>query len=171
MNETTVGDFEDLYERFFESQVDSVVIGVGDPALRRTLFHRVKQEIPGIQWATLVHPSVLIDGRSSFIGEGSIVCAGSIVTTNVKIGKNCAINLSVTVGHDAVISDHCVINPGANISGNVIIGEEVLVGTGSAIIQKVTVGSRSKVGASACVTKNVPDGKTVVGVPAKEMNR
>jgi sugar O-acyltransferase (sialic acid O-acetyltransferase NeuD family) len=171
MNDATSGDLEDLYELFFESQIDRVVIGVGDPTLRRDLFHRVAKEVPGMRWATLVHPSVLIDRRTSTLGDGCIICAGTIITTNVRVGKNCAVNLSVTVGHDAVIEDHCVVNPGANISGNVTIEEASLIGTGSAIIQKIRIGSGATVGASACVTKDVLSGVTVVGVPAREIKR
>lgn len=171
MNDIADGDLEELYFKFFESQIDSVVIGVGDPILRADLFARVARDIPGIRWATLVHPSVIIDKRSSVVGEGSIICAGSIITTNVRVGRNCAVNLSVTIGHDTVVEDHCVINPGANISGNVSIGESVLVGTGAAVIQKLSIGSRSTVGASACVTRDVLADKTVVGVPAKEVRR
>lgn len=171
MSDIASGDLNDLCMKFFEGQIDSVVIGVGDPLLRSDLFQRVTRDISGIRWVTLVHPSVIIDRRSSSVGEGSIICAGSIITTNVRIGRNCAINLSVTIGHDAVIEDHCVINPGANISGNVRIEESVLVGTGASIIQKLSVGKRSIVGASACVTRDVSSDKTVVGVPAKEVKR
>lgn len=171
MNKISDGDLENLYFKFFESQIDSVVIGVGDPILRADLFARVTRDIPGIRWSTLIHPTAIIDKHSSKVGEGSIICAGAIITTNVRVGRNCAVNLRVTIGHDAVIDDHSVINPGANISGNVSIGEAVLVGTGASIIQKLSIGSRSIVGAAACVTKSVPPDKTVVGVPAKEIRR
>jgi sugar O-acyltransferase (sialic acid O-acetyltransferase NeuD family) len=171
MNDATAGDLDDLRHLFFERQIDLAVIGVGDPALRRDLFHRVTRKIPRIQWATLVHPSVLIDRFTSSLGDGCIICAGTIITTNVRVGQNCAVNLSVTVGHDAVIEDHCVINPGANISGCVKLEEASLVGTGAAIIQKIRIGSGATVGAAACVTKDVPVGVTVVGVPAKELKR
>ena len=80
MNDIADGDLEDLYFKFFECQIDSVVIGVGDPILRADLFARVARDIPGIRWSTLIHPSVIIDKRSSVVGEGSIICAGSIIS-------------------------------------------------------------------------------------------
>jgi len=170
-NDKTTGHIFSLKREIEENKIDCVVIGIGDPKVRQEQFNFINDKIPNVSWETLIHPSVMIDRRTSSIGEGSIVCAGTIITTNVSIGKNCVINLSSTVGHDAVIGCHSVINPSSNISGNVVIGEASLIGTGSAIIQKLKLGDFVTVGALACVTKNVESGKTVVGIPAREIKR
>ena len=82
---------------------------------------------------------------SSFVsmGEGNIICAGNILTVNVVLGDFVILNLSCTVGHDAVIESFVTVYPGVNISGCVKIGQGVELGTGSKIIQGIAVGSNS----------------------------
>jgi acetyltransferase-like isoleucine patch superfamily enzyme len=51
------------------------------------------------------------------------------------------------------------------------IGSRCLVGTGATILQYLKLGDEVTVGAGSVVTKDVPAGTTVVGVPAKPLNR
>jgi len=53
------------------------------------------------------------------------------------------------------------------LAGNVEIGEGTLIGMGAAILPHVKIGKWCKIGAGAVVVKDVPDGRTVIGVPAK----
>ena len=64
------------------------------------------------------------------------------------------VNISCTIGHEAVIGRGCVLNPTANISGGVELGSGVLVGTGAQILQYLSIGDNAQVGAGAVVTKN-----------------
>ena len=43
----------------------------------------------------------------------------------------------------------------------------VVVGAGAKILGPITIGANAKVGANSVVIKDVPDHKTVVGIPAK----
>ena len=101
------------------------------------------------------------------IGEGSIICAGNILTVDIQIGKHVIINLDCTVGHDAVLHDFVTLYPSVNVSGITDIGECVELGTGMQIIQGKKVGAGSIVGAGAVVVKDIPDKCVAVGSPAK----
>ena len=81
------------------------------------------------------------------------------------------VNLLCTIGHESVIGRGAVLNPTVNISGGVTIGEGVLIGTGAQVLQYLTVGENATVGAGAVVSKNVEPGTTVVGIPAKPLNK
>lgn len=118
----------------------------------------------------LIHPSVL---NSAFIdiGEGTIICAGNIITTNVTIGKYCQINLACTIGHDCVIGDNVIVSPGCNISGKVKIGNGAYIGTGAKILENIDIGEDAVIGAGAVVTKSIPSGMVAVGIPAKVVKR
>ena len=101
------------------------------------------------------------------MGKGCIVCAGNLITTNVRIGDFVILNLGCTVGHDTVIHDYAAFMPSVNISGEVVIGEGVYVGTGAKIINQLEIGEYAIVGAGAVVSKSLPSHCTAVGVPAK----
>ncbi|NTU69981.1 acetyltransferase [bacterium] len=124
----------------------------------------------GLKAISLIHPSVI---KTPFvqIGEGSIVCAGSVITNNVIIGKHTIININATIGHDSVVGDFCTVSPGCHISGRVTIGNECYIGTGAVILPNLKVGNNSVVGAGAVVTKDVPQGVTVIGIPAKVLEK
>jgi sugar O-acyltransferase (sialic acid O-acetyltransferase NeuD family) len=147
----------------------ALTAAVGDPALREKLVGRAAAA--GFACATLVHPRVEMSEWVE-IGEGTVVCAGNLLTTNIVLGRHVQINLDCTVGHDVVMGDFTTLAPGAHISGWVHFGRGVYVGTGAVIINghegvPLTLGDGAVVGAGACVTKSVAAGTTVVGVPAK----
>ncbi len=141
-----------------------VVCAIGNPIVKKNVLENLR-ESKNI-YPILIHPSVICSD-SVQIDEGAIICAGNIITVDIKIGKHVIINLDCTIGHDAVLGDYTTILPSSNISGNVITEECVSIGTGSAIIQGVTIGKNSIVGAGAVVIKNIPCNSTAVGVPAK----
>jgi sugar O-acyltransferase (sialic acid O-acetyltransferase NeuD family) len=104
------------------------------------------------------------------LGCGNIICAGTIITVNIKIGNHVIINLDCTVGHDTVINDYVTCAPSVNISGQVEIEEGCDIGTNAAIIQGKKIGKWSIIGAGAVVSRDIPPGCTAVGVPAKPLN-
>ena len=115
-------------------------------------------------------PALVFDGvpigPNVTLGEGTIVCAGNILTVDIRVGRHVAINLDCTVGHDVVIGDYATISPGVHVSGNVKIGTGAFIGTGASIIEGVTIGEYAVVAAGAVVTKDVPPMSLVTGVPA-----
>lgn len=144
----------------------SLVIAIGNPVTKKRVLERITN--PLVDYPTLIHPSVWIgDEKFVEIGRGCILCAGVMVTTNVRIGDCVALNLQCTVGHDTVIHDYAAFMPSVNISGEVVIGEGVYVGTGAKIINQLEIGEYTIIGAGAVVAKNLPARCTAVGVPAK----
>ena len=139
-------------------------LAVGSPVAKRRIGVRVAEA--GSPPATLVHPTAWV-GRRVEIGEGSVLCAGTLVTTDVRVGRHVTLNLHCTVGHDVVLGDYVTAAPGVNVSGAVEVGEGGDLGTGSAIIQGVRVGAWSIVGAGSVIVRDVPPNVTSVGIPAK----
>jgi len=148
----------------------AAVIGVGTPSIIQRIaanFHETRT----ISFPNIIHPGTVSDKERLKIGIGNVLCAGVFLTTDIKIGSFNILNLCTTIGHDVEIGDYCVINPGVNISGDVIIGNKCLIGTGATILQNIKISDNVIVGAGAVVTKDIPSGTTVVGVPAKPLNK
>jgi sugar O-acyltransferase (sialic acid O-acetyltransferase NeuD family) len=150
-----------------------VISGIGKPQTREHVME--KASAASLQFATLIHPNTEIS-RWIEIGEGTVICAGNIITTNIKLGAHVQINLDCTIGHDAILGDYTTLAPGVHVSGWVHFGKRVYVGTGAVIINgtedaPLTIGDDAVIGAAACVVKPVPPGVTVVGVPAKPLPR
>jgi len=57
------------------------------------------------------------------------------------------------------------------LASKVVVGDHVDLGAGAKILGPLTIESGSRVGANAVVTKNVEKGTTVVGIPAKVVQR
>lgn len=151
-----VGKYPDAY----------FVCAVGASRVREKIVSNMKKVNSAIKFGTVVDPSVEMSELVT-IGEGTIICAHTIITVNIEIGSHVIINLDCTVGHDAIIRDFVTMYPSVNVSGITNIGRAVELGTGMQIIQGKSVGDYSIVGAGAIVTKDIPAKCTAVGSPAK----
>ena len=79
------------------------------------------------------------------------------------------INSSVTGGQRIVLESGVVI--GGEKGKTPTLGSNIFIGAGAKIIGGVAVSDHTKVGANAVVVKNVEEGDTVVGIPAKPIRK
>lgn len=143
-----------------------LVVAIGNPRDRYDIIERLPKET---KYFTHIHPSCQILGPDIEIGEGSVVCAGTILTTNIKIGKHSHLNLQTTIGHDCEIGDYFTTAPGAKISGNCKIYDLVYIGTNASIKEKISIHSLSTIGLNAGVVKSIEEPGTYIGTPAKKI--
>lgn len=144
----------------------SAVCAVGSAEVRKKIIEKLKDS--SVAFATIIDPSVLVSNQSA-IGRGCIICAGTIITVNARIGDHVILNLDCTVGHDVVVDDYVTVYPSVNISGNVEIGSCSEIGTGAQMIQGKRIVSHTIVGAGAVVVKDLNESGTYVGNPAKRI--
>jgi sugar O-acyltransferase (sialic acid O-acetyltransferase NeuD family) len=163
-----LGGFDDL-RSFLQQHTDTVfryITAVGDNQVRENFVEKIESlKMKSLTPWTLHHPRAIV-GHNAEIGAGSCLAPGSIITTQVKMGKHCILNVNASISHDCVIGDFTNINPGAVICGNVRIGHGCYIGAGATIIDKVSIGEWTVVGAGAVVIDDLPDHVTAVGVPA-----
>ena len=158
-----LGKTEDLNN--WETPIN-LAVSIGNPVIKKIILDKISN--PLVDYPTLIHPLAWV-GDTEFveIGKGCIICAGTLITTNIKMEDFVILNLGCTVGHDTIIKKYSAFMPSVNISGEVKIGEGVYVGTGAKIINQLEIGDYAIVGAGAVVAKSLPANCTAVGVPAK----
>lgn len=101
---------------------------------------------------------------------------GIEIHPGAKIGKGLFIDhgMGVVIGETAEIGDNVTIYHGVTLGGtgkdkgkrHPTIGNNVIIGCGAKILGPISIGDGAKIGANSVVLKNVPKGKTAVGIPA-----
>lgn len=148
-----------------------VVIAVGDSVIRSNIAKRCVDA--GLSFFEVRAPDA--DRYDSVeIGEGAILCARSLITSNVKIGKHFHCNIYSYVAHDCVVGDFVTFAPRVCCNGNIVVEDFAYIGTGAFLKQghptrPLRIGRNAVVGMGAVVTQDVPPGAIVVGNPAREM--
>lgn len=144
------------------------VLGVGDLRERLTLLaENIPHEL-GERFATIAHPSAIIDATAR-LGAGTFVAPGAIINAGARISIDCIINTGAIVEHDTWVRANAHIAPGAILAGGVEIGRHAMIGMGARVLPGVRVGIWATVGAGAVVTRDVERRATVAGVPARAM--
>lgn len=141
------------------------------PGVRVMLFHRVAHAL----WAAGFH----FLGR--FVSELGKLVSGIEIHPACVIGRNLFIDhgTAVVLGETAVIGDNVTLYHGVTLggigAGGAKVGERrhpriecgVVIGAGAQVLGPITVHKNARVGANAVVLKDVPEGITVVGIPAQ----
>jgi serine O-acetyltransferase len=99
-----------------------------------------------------IHPGATL-GRRFFIDHG----AGVVIGETAEIGDDCTLYHGVTLGGTTW-------NKGKR---HPTLGRGVVVGAGAKILGAVRIGDDARIGANSVVIREVPAGRTAIGIPAR----
>nr|WP_310498698.1 serine O-acetyltransferase EpsC [Sandarakinorhabdus sp.] len=118
------------------------------------LLARIVNHLSRFLTAIDIHPGARI-GRNFFIDHGFVV-----IGETAQIGDDVTIYQCVTLGGT---------DPAGGIAGkrHPTLADGVIVGSGAQVLGPITVGTRARIGANAVVTRDVAEGATMVGIPAR----
>jgi UDP-3-O-[3-hydroxymyristoyl] glucosamine N-acyltransferase len=99
------------------------------------------------------------------------VCIDRAVLSSTVLHENVKVDNLVHIAHNVVIGKNSLIIANSMIGGSTVIGENVWVAPSSSIINKITIGNNALVGMGAVVIKPVNEGETVIGNPARPLQK
>jgi sugar O-acyltransferase (sialic acid O-acetyltransferase NeuD family) len=140
------------------------IVAIGDNLIRENLC-RTLVEV-GATMINAVHPNARIS-RAATLGQGLYIGSFSSVGPGSAIGDWATIEGHGRVGAEVRIGDAAFLAPGVMVTGGASIGARSFLGAGTIVSNNVTVGIDCIVGANSTVVRDLPDGTTAHGSPAR----
>ena len=163
------------YQQFkaLNSEHKFVLIAIASSSIREKLAHQLNADHIQL-WSVQANNTLIMDAVET--AAGAALSPFVTIGSNVKIGQCFHANLYSYVEHDCIIGDYVTFAPGVKCNGNIHIQDHAYIGAGAIIKQgtpdqPLIIGTGAIVGMGAVVTKSVPAGVTVVGNPARILQR
>lgn len=145
----------DVLDDLQRKGVEGAFIAIGyDNALRERYFYRAKRS--GFALVTIVDPTAHVE-RDALLGRGTLVMAGSILCSGVRVGDNVIVESGSVIGPDTEIADNAFIGFGARVGGSCVIRRNAYLGIGCSIGPCVNIGKNVKVNPGAIVISELRD--------------
>ncbi len=120
----------------------------------------------GFDLVSPIHPTAVIAARAE-VREHVMIGARAAICVHATVAAHAIIATNAIVEHDNVIGAGAFVEPAARLAGGVRLGERARVGIGACVIPGRSIGAQATVGPGAIVIRDVPDGVTVRGAPAR----
>lgn len=146
----------------------SYFVAIGDCAVRKRWYDELVSL--GLDVVSIVDRTALVSPMAT-VGCGCFIGKMAVVDSDAVVGNDCVINTMALVEHGCEVGDHVNLATKTVINGDVSVGEGAFLGSCASVIGQRSVGAWSVVGAGAVVVRDVPDGVTVVGVPARVVSK
>lgn len=159
----TSGSIDDFFEHYSPDYSEAFV-AIGNSVARYSLLVRLLDV--GFSVPSLIHPSAFVSDSSSLL-PGCLVAPLAVVNNQATLGLGCIVNTLSSVDHHCTLQDCVHVCPGVHLAGSVSVGAFSTIGIGSSIINNVFLGSHVTVGAGSVVLRDLPDGVTAYGSPAR----
>jgi len=143
---------------------DVFVCALGDVKYKKLYVEKILAK--GGNFISLIHPGVHV-GLNTKIGRGCIVRTECSISCDITIGDFVTIMGYSVLGHDCIVKDWSHLGAYSFLGGFSEVGELSTLHPGSRLLPHKKVGSNAVVGAGSVVLRNVKQGATVFGVPAK----
>ena len=154
----------DSCAKYVEEEEAEFVVAVGEPASRKILADKIKNN--GYKMATLIDKTAVVSPTATLF-PGCIIGAGAIISSEAVLDENCMVLYQAIVGHHAHVGRNTVICPRSTVGGHSSVGENCFIGISSSMKQGVNLGKDVVVGMGSMVFRDVEDGATAVGNPAR----
>ena len=158
----------DLINFSLKKSINNAICAIGNNKARSQKYQFLQKE--GFNMLSIVHPKSLIDTKVEY-GDNVIIEMGTAIHTCSKIGNNVFLGGDALIGHHNKIGNHVLIGGNVSFGGSVITEDYVSIGVGASIKPGVKIGKGSVIGVGAAVINDVAPHTTVVGVPAKPINK
>jgi len=157
-----------LLTKLRAEKISGAIVSIGDNHARRSYARKLAER--GFELINAVHPNSQIS-TTARIGRNVVIASGAIVGTAACVADHVIVNTAAIIDHECEVAEAAHLCPGSILAGRVRIGPAAFIGLGAKIIQCLKIGENATVGAGAVVLTDVPDGQTVVGVPAKILSK
>jgi len=148
-----------------------LVICAGKGIARRAIATRLAGlGVTDDRYLTVIDPSVRVPANCH-IGAGSILLAGTVLTSDVTMGRHVVCMPKVTLTHDDVLEDFVTLAAGVSIGGGVRIGEAAYLGMNASVRELCRVGAQATLGMGSVLLTDQPAESIWAGVPARELTR
>lgn len=147
---------------------DALIIAIGNNKTRQQLAQTLSAS--GQLFVNAIHPNATIS-TNCHLGIGNMICAGAIVNPSTFIGNHVIVNTNASIDHHNQIEGFVHVGPGATLGGNVTVEVGAFIGIGATVMPQKQIGTWAIVGAGALVHQHIPSHQTVIGVPAKPLQK
>ena len=164
-------DFLRAYKRYDPAAKSLWEIALLYPGPRAIFLHRLAHFFYGLKLFFIAR----------LFSESARLLSGIEIHPGARIGRRLVIDhgMGVVIGETTEIGDDCILFQGVTLGGvkfepikrHPTLGHRVVVGAGAKVLGPIHLGNDSRVGANSVVTRAVPEGVTVVGMPATPIAR